>query len=435
MRKINLSLNRLNLRGGLILINTVFLLIPFLGVSQTISTIAGNGVAGYSGDSGPATSAEIHAPNDAIVDDSGNVYIADFTNNVVRKVNSNGIITTIAGNGTKGYSGDGGPATAAEFDEVNAIALDSAFNLYISDGWYSLIRKVTVSTGIITTVVGNGHWGFSGDGGTATAAELYTPEGVYIDKRHNDMYIADEQNNRIRKVDMVTWIITTVVGNGFGAPLSGGFSGDGGPATDAELYLPGAAKTDFSGNLYIPDALNNRIRKVEAISGIITTIAGTGFGGFSGDGGSAGLAELHWPSDISLDTVGNLFIADGKNNRIRKIDSATGIITSLAGNGVAGYSGDGGPAIFAELKIASSVEFDKKGNYYIADYSNNRIREVKPCPPFAPINKTLPSDTIICAGNSVNLNILGTGKIGWYSSGLGGIYLGSGSSFTTGSIK
>ena len=222
------------------------------------------------------------------------------------------------------------------------MAVDASGNLYIADTGNNRIRKVS-ATGIITTVAGNGSAGYSGDGGPATSAQLDGPEGVAVDGSGN-LYIADTCNNRIRKVS-ATGIITTVAGNG-----SAGYSGDGGPATSAQLSLPAGVAVDGSGNLYIADSGNNRIRKVSA-TGIITTVAGNGSPGYSGDGGPATSAQLNQPAGVAVDASGNLYIADSSNNRIRKV-SATGIITTVAGNGFDGYSGDGGPATSAATQLA-----------------------------------------------------------------------------------
>ncbi len=336
-----------------------------------IATVAGNGTFGYSGDSGPATSAELSQPAGVAVDSSGNIYIADQYNYRIRKVTvSTGIITTVAGNGTAGFGGDGGSATSAELNRPFGVAVDSSGNLYIADTLNYRDRKVTVSTGIITTVAGNGAQGYSGDAGPATNAELAMHLGVALDSSGN-LYIADTGNNRIRKVTVATGVITTVAGNG-----TQGYSGDGGPATNAELKQPLGTALDSDGNLYIADTLNDRIRKVTVATGIITTVAGNGTQGYSGDGGPATNAGLAQPSRVAVDSSGNLYIADWQNNRIRKVTVATGIITTVAGNSTQGYSGDSGPATNAELAQPSGIALDSGGNIYIADQYNNRIRMV-----------------------------------------------------------
>ena len=336
-----------------------------------ITTLAGNGTQGYSGDGGLATSAELSAPDGVAVDTGGNIYIGDLGNNRIRKVTvSTGDISTVAGDGTGGYSGDGGPATKAELSSPEGVAVDHAGNIYIADHTNSRIRKVTVSTGIITTVAGDGTTGYSGDGGLATKAELCAPEDVTVDSAGN-IYIADSCNNRIRKVTVSTGIITTVAGDG-----KGGYSGDGGQATSAELSDPIGVGLDTANNIYIGDFSNNRIRKVTVSTGIITTVAGDGKGGYSGDGGPATSAELDFPGGVEVDPAGNIYIADYGNSRIRKVTALTGFISTVGGDGTAGYSGDGGAATAAELNIPPALALDAVGNIYVADRGNNRIRAI-----------------------------------------------------------
>ncbi len=258
----------------------------------------------------------------------GNIYIADFNNSRIRKVDATtSIITTVAGNGIAGYSGDNGPATSAELNLTRGVAVDGSGNIYIGDFHNNSIRKVTATTGIITTVAGNGTLGYSGDNGPATSAQLDGPDAVAVDASGN-IYFADSYNNVIRKVLATTGIITTVAGNGLGAgsgtPYSGGYSGDNGSATNAELNLPLGVAVDASGNLFITDCANHRIRKVAA-NGIITTVAGNGFGtgsgigGYTGDNGSATSAELNCPEGVTVDTGGNIYIADTYNSVVRKV--------------------------------------------------------------------------------------------------------------------
>jgi sugar lactone lactonase YvrE len=326
----------------------------------TITTVAGNNIWGYSGDGGPATSASLNFPYGVAVDSAGNVYIADWQNNRIRKV-SGGTITTVAGNGFYRYSGDSGPATSASLNQPTGVAVDSFGNLYIADWFNNRIRKV--SGGTITTVAGNGRCCFSGDGGSPTSASLNQPQGTAADSAGN-LYIADYGNSRVRKVSGGT--ITTVAGGGKG-PL-----GDGGPATSATLGSPVGVAVDSAGNLYIADSWSNRIRKVSA--GTITTVAGNGIGGFSGDGGPATSASLDGPYGAAVDAAGNVYIADWQNNRIRKVSGGT--ITTVAGNGNQGFSGDGGPATSASLNQPQGVAVDSVGNLYIADSGNERIRKV-----------------------------------------------------------
>jgi len=332
-----------------------------------ITTVAGNGTSGFSGDNGPATSAGLNGPVGVAVDTGGNLYIADHGNDRIRKVTPAGVITTVAGNGTFGFSGDNGPATSASLGSPSGVAVDASGNLYIADQYR--IRKVTPA-GVITTVAGNGTSGFGGDNGPATSAGLSSPSGVAVDTGGN-LYIADAGNDRIRKVTPAG-VITTVAGNG-----TPGFSGDNGPATSAQLLLPVGVAVDAGGNLYIADRFNARIRKVTP-AGVITTVAGNGDHGFSGDNGPATSASLSNPSGVAVDTGGSLYIADRFNNRIRKVTPA-GVITTVAGIGTfGGFSGDNGPATSAGLSYPSGVAVDAGGNLYIADAGNNRIRKVTP---------------------------------------------------------
>ncbi len=332
---------------------------------SNITTLAGNGSAVYSGDGGPATAAGLNHPRGLAVDSSGNVYISDVDNRRIRRVSPNGIISTIAGNGVPGDSGDGGLAVNASLSDVTGLALDDAGNLYTADAGNRRVRKVN-SGGIISTVAGTGIQGFSGDGGPATSAQLNRPTSVIFSA--GSLYIADSSNQRIRCVSS-NGTITTVAGNGVA-----GFSGDGGPATSASLMFPLGMARDSAGNLYFADGDNNRVRRISP-DGLITTVAGNGAGRFAGDQGPAISASLNIPEDVALDGAGNMFIADAGNNRVRKIDS-TGVISTLTGTGTDGYSGDGGPASEAVLNFPWGLTTDASGNVYIADRVNNRIRVV-----------------------------------------------------------
>jgi sugar lactone lactonase YvrE len=332
----------------------------------TITTIAGTGTAGYSGDGGIAINAELNNPYGIAVDASGNVYIADMSNNRIRKVDTSGNISTFAGNGTGGYSGDGVAAVNTKLYYPYRVAVDVSGNVIIADYANHRIRKVN-SSGIITTIAGTGIQGYSGDGGQATSAQLSEPRAVAVDASGN-VYIVT--GNRIRRVNS-SGIITTIAGTGG----IGGYSGDGGLATNAELCMPEDVAVDASGNVYITDTWNNRIRKVNS-SGIITTIAGTGIIGYSGDGGAATAAKLFHPYGITVDVSGNIYIADAGNNRIRKVNSA-GIIATIAGTGTSGYSGDGGPAISAKFSGPGCIKITASGSIYIADLNNQRIRKLQ----------------------------------------------------------
>ena len=395
-----------------------------------ISIVAGTAVldGGFGGDGGPATSAMLSHPKDVAWDTAGNLYIADTYNHRIRKVDaSTGIISTVAGTGTEGFGGDGGPATSAMLDDPEGIAFDGAGNLHIADEGNYRIRKVDASTGIISTVAGTGTEGFGGDGGPATSAMLGQPGGITFDGAGN-LYIGDGGNHRIRKVDAATGDISTVAGTG-----RAGFSGDGGLATAATLKFPGPVACDSAGNLfvvdgyvglcpchvrkidastrristvagglgdsgpatsatisgfatvacdgagnlYIADGGNHRIRKVEAATGNISTVAGTGEEGFGGDGGPATSAMLNGPDGVALDGAGNLYIADTGNHRIRKVDAATGNISTVAGTGEEGFGGDGGPATSAMLNGPNGIALDGAGSLYIADKENHRVRKVE----------------------------------------------------------
>jgi sugar lactone lactonase YvrE len=333
-------------------------------IAPFITTVAGNGIPTFAGDGGAATNASLYDPEGVAFDASDNLYIADDVNFRIRKVDTNGIITTVAGNGTNGYSGDGGTATNASLYDPRDVAFDSFGNLFIVDTSNNRIRKVDTN-GIITTVAGNSGIGFYGDGGVATNASLYYPFGIAFDASGN-LYIADSYNNRIRKVD-TNGIITTVAGNG-----SATYAGDGGVATNASLNYPDGIAFDAFGNLYIADSDNNRIRKVDT-NGIITTVAGKSGSGYSGDGGAATNANLYFPYRVTFDAYGKLYIAD--NFRIRMVDT-NGLITTVAGNGTFGYSGDGNVAANAPLYQGQGMTVDSAGNLYIADHYNNRIRKV-----------------------------------------------------------
>lgn len=375
----------------------------------TISTVAGgNGplvtdAGGYQwhdfdfcGDGGKATQACMNTPADVTVDQRGNLYIADTVNQRVRRVDAEtGVITTVAGgNGPTGsatlgrtwyqpaYCGDGGPATQACLARPIDVELDPAGNLYVADSGNHRIRRVDAATGIISTVVGNGTRGFCGDGGPATQACLNLPNAIVLDPGGN-LFIADTGNQRIRRIDADTGIISTVAGNGTAGDRRHGSEGevlavgDGGPATQAELVLPFGVAVDRTGTLYIADGDNTRVRRVDADTGVITTIAGNGHRSFSGDGGPALLAEMAGVADVAVGPDGNLYIADRLVNRIRRLDVTAGVISTVAGSHyLTGYGGDGGPATRARLAGPSGVAVDDRGNLYIADTGNCLVRKV-----------------------------------------------------------
>ncbi len=335
--------------------------------AQSIVTIAGGGT----GDGRPGTSVGLNSPNGVAVDGMGNSFIADREHHLVRRVDARtGIVTTVAGNGSSSFSGDGGPATTAGLYSPRAVAVDGTGNVFIAESGNHRVRRVEVGTGIITTFVGNGAFGFSGDGGPATAAELNAPSGVAVDAAGN-VLVADTNNMRVRRVDARTLVIATVAGNG-----SISFSGDGGPATAAGLgYFNGVA-VDATGNIFIADTDLRRVRRVDARTGIIVTIAGNGSSFFGGDGGPATAAQLGYPWGVALDVSGNVLIADATNHRVRRVDARTGIITTAAGNGSHGLTGDGGPATAAALNYPLGVAVDATGNIFIADTDNGCVRRV-----------------------------------------------------------
>ena len=347
--------------------NRVFQLSP----SGILSVVAGSGLPGYSGDGGPAVNAALNAPLGVAIDGAGNIYIGDSLNYVVRKVSTSGIITTVAGNGRAGYSGDGGSATAAEL-RPGDIVLDATGNLFIADNLNNVVRKVSLS-GIITTVAGNGTKGYSGDEGLATAAELATYSGglfggLAVDGSGN-LYIADYANFRIRQVSP-DGMIHTVAGTG-----EFGESGDGGPATAAELCAPNGVSVDGAGNLFIAETCNiGRIRKLSP-DGNITSVAGNGDEGDSGDGGPATSAALN-PETVVVDPAGILYISQ-QDGYLRKV-SLDGQISTIGGNGQFNFAGDGGQATRANLSAARSVALGQDGSLYIADTANFRVRKVSP---------------------------------------------------------
>ena len=390
-------------------------------VSGQISTLAGTGIPGFSGDGGPAIAAQLNTPTGVAADASGNVYIVDAANAVVRKVDPNGNISTFAGKpGLPGATGDGGPAKQAQLHTAGNVALDSAGNVYIADMLNSAIRKVTVSTGIITTVAGTlGGFGYSGDGQAATAARMMYPAGIALDSTGN-LYIADTYNCTVRMVSAKDNTISTFTGTVFHCAAAGaggppkaatlgaadvavdaqnnvyiadsvnsqiwrvtadakiiiaiagstsGFSGDGGPALSAQLFSPEGVAVDSSGTVYIADYVNSRIRTVS--QGTISELAGADHS--QGDGGKANAALLYFPQHLAWDSKGNLYIADTRNNRIRKV-TQDGTISTVAGNGSYTVSGDGGPALSAGINQPQAVAIDNSGNIFIV--TENQVRMV-----------------------------------------------------------
>ncbi len=396
---------------------------------STIATIAGTGAAGFSGDGGPATAAQIDAPEHVAVDSAGDVFIGDTMNHRIRKIDvGTGDISTYGGTGTAAYSGDGGPASSAAMNEPRGLFVDASDDLFLADSQNHVIRKIVAATGIITVAAGRHRDPGFGDGGLATIADLQQTDDVAVDAAGN-LYIVCLTQGRVRKVDVATGIITTLIGSGteldpadpnddvwllspsgvavdsagnvyvadsdplnsrivkytvagatfetFAGNGTPGNSGNGGLATAAEVHKPQGVAVDSNDDVYIADTGGASIRKVVVATGIITRVAGTTNNGYSGDGGAATAADLNKPSKVVVDSTGKIYIADTLNSVIRRV-SASGTITTVAGTGIAGYSGDGGNAKLAQLNLPVGVGFKDgdPGVLYIADTVNHRVRKV-----------------------------------------------------------
>ena len=337
--------------------------------SGGISTYAGNGVQGYGGDGGPAIAANLKNPEGLSVAANGDLYVCDSDNHVIRKVAAaTGIVTTVAGNGTPGYTGDGGAATAARLKFPEDVSVGTNGDLYIADTGSHVIRKVSAATGIITTIAGNGSPGPQGDGGPATAARLNSPRGIQV-AANGDLFIGDRSNHRIRKVTALTGTISTYAGG------TAGYSGDGGQAILARLRSPQGLHLTSAGDLYVADAGNHVIRKISPL-GVITTFAGTGVSGYTGDGGAASAARLHAPEAVHLAPSGDVIIADTGNHVMRGVKAGSGLIATVAGSGVSGYGGDGGPATAALLDTPRGIAIAGNGVFYVGDKNNHRVRKI-----------------------------------------------------------
>lgn len=336
-----------------------------------IDTVIGSGQWIYRGDGVPGNMAQIFLPMGVFVDAGGNMFVSDANNNRVRRVDAHtGLISTVAGNGVPGFAGDGGPATQAMVSLPSALTLDGAGNIFFVDNGNHAVRRVDAVTHVITTVAGVGSvQGYAGDGGLATAAKLSLPEGLAFDAA-GDLFIADTGNNVVRRVDAVTGIITTFAGTG-----QGGYNGDNRSAVSAWLNSPWNLAFGADGSLYIADLTNNRVRRVSA-AGQITTVAGTGTRSFSGDGTSAATAGLNAPAAVAVDPAGNIYIADSANNRVRKILASNGTISTITGTGSEEFDGDAGPANMADLYGPYALFFDQSGNLLVADMFHNRVRSI-----------------------------------------------------------
>ena len=343
------------------------MLLPVVVYGQIITTVAGNGIAGYAGDGSPATSAELHQPAFICQDRSGNLLFSDFGNNVIRKINIEGVIITLAGNRTAGYAGDGGLATAALLSGPMGVTIDDSGNVYFCEYYNHVVRKIN-NAGIIFTIAGTHTAGYSGDNGAATNATLNGPYGIAIDAIGN-IYFTDDLNYVVRKIDTVG-NISTIAGNN-----TRGYSGDGGPATNAQFGYLGGIAVSNSGAIYIADYTSHRIR-ILTDDGIINTYAGTGVLGNDGDGSPATAADLNGPNGVYVDnSTGEVYITDNYADVVRKVNTS-GIITTIAGDGTSGYSGDGGSATMAQLANPNDVVVNSHGNVLIAEFDNNIIRKI-----------------------------------------------------------
>lgn len=353
---------------------------PAFGQQYTISTVAGIGAAG----------AFLSNPTSVVVDAAGDVYFADWSGFIRKLWVRNSAVTIVVGTGILGFGGDGGQAINATIGKAISMALDSAGNIFFADGANNRIRRVDISTGLITTVAGTGAAADSGDGGPAVKAGVSQPTGVTVDHEGN-LYFSSSWS-RVRKLTATTGTIETVAGQ-----FITSFGGDNGPALNALFWDPIPSVVTRNGDIYITDFENSRVRIVHADTGIVTTLVGSGAcptgvlpfnavvcqGGFGGDGGPAKNATLNHAQAVALDVNGNLYIADTINHRIRRVDATTGLIYTIAGNGVSGFSGDGGPATAAEISFPVGIAVDRSGKVYFSDESNNRIRMLTPVAPLS----------------------------------------------------
>src|SRR5579884_244960 len=335
-----------------------------------ISTAVGTGEKGFAGDGGPSEAAVLNGPFDVAFDTAGNLSFSYTFNHRVRRVDAaTGTISTVAGNGAKGYAGDGGPATEASLNEPYGVTIGRTGNLYIADRLNAVVRRVDVS-GMITTLAGTGKAGFGGDGGPAARAGLAEPNGLALDRTNRRLFIADVADHRVRVVDLMAGTIETFAGTGVGED-----SGDGGPAATAGIFGARAVKVAPDGTVYILERQGSRLRAVDPASGAIATIAGTGARGYAGDGGPAIAAVFDAPKEMALDRDGNILVVDTENHAIRLIDRRSGVVTTIAGGRKGGH-GDGGPATEAGLDRPHGATVGPDGAIYIGDTNNHRIRKL-----------------------------------------------------------
>src|SRR5712691_8439584 len=336
-----------------------------------ITTAVGTGDKGFAGDGGPANAALLNGPFDVAFDAAGNLYFSDTFNNRIRCVDArSGVISTVAGNGDKGFSGDGGPATAAALNEPYGIAIDRAGNIFVADRLNRRVRRIAAGSGIITTLAGTGEASYGGDDGPAVWAGLAEPNGLAFGPGETLLYVTDVADNRVRVVDLASGIIATFAGTG-----AAEHSGDGGKATDAGTFGARAVKVGADGTVYILERQGSSLRAVDPKTGIIATIAGTTARGYAGDGGPALSAVFDAPKEMAIDRVGSLLTVDTENHAIRRVDHQTGIVSNVAG-GRPGTGGDGGPAAAAGLDRPHGAVVGPDGAIYIGDTNNHRIRKV-----------------------------------------------------------
>jgi large repetitive protein len=403
MKKINTAIRRITFCAlGFVLLSTI------TAKAQIISTIAGTGTSGHTGDGSAAVAATLNYPSGVAFDGSGNMYIAEFSGNYIRKVNTSGVITTFAGTGSAGSTGDGSAATSATLNNPSGIAVDGSGNLYIAEATGNRIRKITASTGVISTIAGTGTGSSTGDGSAATSATLNFPTDLAFDGSGN-LYISENGGNRIRKITTSTGVISTIAGTGTASS-----TGDGSAATSATLNNPAGIVFDASGNLYIAENAGHKIRKITASTGVISTIAGTGTASSTGDGGAATSATVKYPRGLAIDASSNLYFSEENGYRIRVINTS-GNVAAFAGTGTYGYSGDGSAAPSATFKTPYGIAFNS-GNLFIADLNSYVIRKVCNAP-----SPTVSSTISYCQGvTAVPLTATGTNLL-WYTSATGGI--------------